>query len=407
MLRDVVIVGASLAGLRAAETLRTRGFDGTITLLGAESHLPYDRPPLSKKVLAGEWEPERIALRKEAEYHDLRFDLRLGVRADALDPIGRTVTTSTGEMLRFDGVIIATGARPRRLPGQPELDGIVELRTMEDCLGLRARLAGGPKRVVVIGAGFIGAEVAATAHQQGHHVTVLEALAAPVVRGLGEAMGGVIAELHRANGVDLRLSCGVDGFEASGSRVAGVRLSDGTVVEADVVVVGVGVTPNVEWLADSGLELRDGIVCDATLAAGPPGVYAAGDVTRWPNALFGEEMRVEHWTNAAEQGAAAADNLLASSAGGEGKPYAPVPFFWSDQFDARLQFLGRGRGDDHIEVVQGSVEERRFVALYERDGLLKGALGLSVPKLLMPYRKLLASGATWDEALAHAQAAGG
>jgi NADPH-dependent 2,4-dienoyl-CoA reductase/sulfur reductase-like enzyme len=401
MLSHVAVVGASLAGLRAVETLRAEGFDGRITLVGAESHLPYDRPPLSKKLLAGELEPERIHLRKEHEYSDLQLDLRLGVRAVALDPVAKRISLDDGGSLPYDGLIIATGAAPRRLADHRELDGLFVLRTLDDSLRLRAAFDASPGRVVVIGAGFIGAEVAATARGAGLDVTVIEALPVPLVRGLGLQMGMACAELHRRHDVDLRLGVGVAAIHGA-TAVESVRLTDGTTVEADVVVVGIGVAPVTEWLSSSGLELRDGVVCDATLAAGPPGVYAAGDLVRWPNELFGEEMRLEHWTNAAEQGAAAARNLLATGAGGEATPYAPVPFFWSDQYDARIQFLGRSSDTDEVKVVHGSVDDGRFVALYGAAGRLHGVLGMSLPRLTMPYRKLLAAAATWEEALAHA-----
>ena len=401
MLSHVVVVGASLAGLRAVETLRTDGFDGRITLVGAEAHLPYDRPPLSKKLLAGELEPERIHLRKEHEYTDLDLDLRLGVRATALDPATRRVTLDDGGSVTYDALLIATGAAPRHLSGPPDLDGLFVLRTLDDSLRLRAAFDARPRRVVVVGAGFIGAEVAATARGAALDVTIIEALPVPLVRGLGLQMGMACAELHRRHDVDLRLGVGVAAIDGTTS-VERVRLTDGSSVEADVVVVGIGVAPVTGWLETSGLELRDGVVCDATLAAGPPGVYAAGDLVRWPNELFGEEMRLEHWTNAAEQGAAAARNMLAVAAGGSPTPYAPVPFFWSDQYDARIQFLGRASDTDDVRVVHGSVEEGRFVALYEAAGRLHGVLGVSLPRLTMPYRKLLAAAATWDEALAHA-----
>ena len=391
----IVVVGASLAGLRAAEALRRGGFTGTLTLVGAEEHLPYDRPPLSKQVLAGEWDRDRLWLRKPDDYDPLGLDLRLGSRATDLDVQGREVLLHGGEVLPYDGVIIATGAAPRRLPDCPQLDGVVELRTLDDSLALRGAFDQRPK-VVVVGAGFIGAEVAATACQRGLDVTVLEALPVPLSRGLGDRMGAACAALHLDHGVDLRCGVGVSGFEGD-TRVTGVRLTDGSVVAADVVVVGVGVTPATAWLESSGLELNDGVVSDE-LCRAAPGVYVAGDVARWTNPLVGESMRVEHWTNAAEQGQAAAENLLAGE--GAGTPFAPVPFFWSDQYDVKIQFVGRARPGDDVEVVDGSLEAHRFVALYGRAGRLVGCLGFSRPRLVMMYRRLLAEGASWDEALA-------
>jgi NADPH-dependent 2,4-dienoyl-CoA reductase/sulfur reductase-like enzyme len=357
---------------------------------------------LSKKVLSGEWEPDRIALRRDGGLDALGLDARLGVRAVGLDVTEQIVRLSDGSAATYDALVIATGSEVRRLPGQPELEGLHVLRTLDDSLALRAALTHGAPRVVVVGAGFIGSEVAATAHGLGCAVTVVEALPVPLVRALGAEMGAACAALHRDHGVDLRLGVGVEGFDGRG-RVEGVRLTDGAVLPADVVVVGVGVAPATGWLDGSGLEVRDGVVCDASLAAGPPGVFAAGDVCRWPNELFGEEMRVEHWSNAAEQGAAAARNLLATAAGGTGTAYAPVPFFWSDQFDARIQFLGRAGGDDDVEVVHGALDSSQFVALYGRAGRFRGVFGLSSPKLVMRYRKLLLAATSWEEALAFAR----
>jgi NADPH-dependent 2,4-dienoyl-CoA reductase/sulfur reductase-like enzyme len=397
----IVVVGASLAGLRACETLRTEGYAGTITLIGAETHMPYDRPPLSKALLKGEWEPDRIQLRKPEELAGLRLDLRLGVTATALDVAGRAVTLTTGEVVAGDGVIIATGSWPRPLPGQPDLDGVTMLRTLDDSLALRRRLAEQP-RVVVIGAGFIGLEVAATAAQSGCRVAVLEGAPAPLMRGLGAEMGVVVARVHDRHGVDVRCGVSVAGIEGDGGRVTGVRLGDGELVGADVVVVGIGVSPATGWLDGSGLAVRDGIVCEATLRAAD-GVFAAGDCARWFNPLFGdggEEMRVEHWTNAAEQGAAAAANLLAELAGEPATPYAPVPFFWSDQFDSRIQFVGRAHGDDEVRVVAGDIAGN-FAAIYGYAGRLRGALGVNMPKVVMPYRKLLLARASWEDALRH------
>jgi NADPH-dependent 2,4-dienoyl-CoA reductase/sulfur reductase-like enzyme len=400
MLRNVVVVGASLAGLRAAETFRSAGFDGCLTLIGAEAHLPYDRPPLSKKVLAGDWEPDRIVLRKPGAFDELGLDLRLGTAADRVDLQNRTVSVG-GDDVPFDALVIATGASCRRLPGQPDLPGVHVLRTLDDALALRADLDAAPAHVVVIGAGFIGAEVAATARQRGLDVVVVEALPVPMVRGLGPELGAVCAELHRDHGVRLHLGVGVAAIEGT-TRVERVRLADGTVLPADVVVVGIGVRPATDWLEGSGLTLRDGVVADATLAAGPPGVYVAGDVARWPNPRYGEEMRIEHWTNAAEQGALAARNALAVAAGDAPTPYAPVPFFWSDQYDARIQFLGRASADDEVRVVVGDLASRRFVACYGREGRLRGVFGMSMPKALMSFRPLLLNDASWDAGLAHA-----
>lgn len=404
-MEHIVVIGGSLAGLRACETLRQEEFVGRITLVSAETETPYDRPPLSKKLLAGEWEPDRIRLRKTEEFESLGLDLRLGVRATALDGDARTVELSDGTTLPYDGLIIATGSAPRRLFTQPALDGVQELRTLHDSLTLRDRIADGSGRVVVVGAGFIGLEVAATARQKGCNVTVLEGAPAPLVRGLGMEMGIAAASVHGRHGVDLRCGVQVQGMEGADGRVHGVRLANGELIPADVVVVGVGVVPAVEWLETSTLALRDGIVCDANLFAGLPGVYAAGDCVRWPNLVFEGhddcEMRVEHWTNAAEQGAAAARNLLAADRGEEQTAYRSVPFFWSDQFDSRIQFVGRAHGGDDIHVFAGTTDGP-FAALYGWEGRLRGVLGVSMPKMVMPFRSLVAAGASWDDALAKA-----
>jgi NADPH-dependent 2,4-dienoyl-CoA reductase/sulfur reductase-like enzyme len=251
--------------------------------------------------------------------------------------------------------------------------------------------------VVVVGAGFIGAEVAATVRQKGLDVTLLEALAVPLERALGPVIGAVCGEVHREQGVDLRLSTGVAGFAGS-DRVEGVVLSDGTTIEADVVVVGVGVAPNTGWLEGSGLNIDNGVVCDESCLAAP-GVVAAGDVARWPNRRFGEVMRVEHWDNAQEQGAHAARRLLHGD-GEHAEAYVPVPWFWSDQYDRKLQLAGRSGPDDEVVIVDGSLEERRFVALYGRAGRLVGVLGFNRPALVMRYRQQIADGMAWADAIA-------
>ena len=402
-LQRIVVVGASLAGLRAAETLRSEGFDGEVIVVGAETHRPYDRPPLSKKLLVGEWEPDRIQLRQPDTFDDLDVAWRLGVAAAGLDIGQRVLRLSDGTEIGWDGCIIATGAACRRLPGQSRHRHVHELRTLDDSMRLRAEIADGERHVVVIGAGFIGLEVAATARRLGNEVTVLEGAAAPLIRGLGAKMGAIVGVAHEAEGVVVRCDVTVDRLDERG-----VLLADGELVESDVVVIGIGVEPATGWLDDSGLELRDGVVCDDLLNACDgtggtvDGVYAAGDVLRWPNALFDEEMRVEHWTNAAEQGAAAAKNLLAAGRGESGDPYAPVPFFWSDQFDHRIQFLGRSSPDDEVVVAAGAVDDGKFLALYRTGDRLHGAFGFNAPRWVMPMRVLLMDGASWDDALARA-----
>ena len=394
----IVVVGASLAGLRGIEALRRDGYDGAITLVGAEPHLPYDRPPLSKQVLAGSLEPDQIALRREP-IEDLALDLRLGRRAISLDAKAREIALDDGERVAWDGLLIASGATPRRLPGTPTLEGIHVLRTLDDALAIRRALEKGP-RVLVVGAGFIGAEVAATCRAQGHPVTVVEPLAAPMLRALGPEISAVTAELHRDHGVDLRCGVGVEALEGAG-RVERARLADGSVIEADLVVIGIGVTPEVSWLEGSGLELRDGVVCDATCATSLPGVTAAGDVARWPHPLFGEELRIEHWTHAIEMGEAAARRLLATPA--TATPFAPVPYVWTDQYDRKLQMAGHIRPDDLMEIIQGSLEERRFVAIFGREGRLTGALAMNRPAAVIRLKQRIARGDAFADVVAGAQ----
>ncbi|MCY4104216.1 MAG: FAD-dependent oxidoreductase [bacterium] len=393
-MKSVTVVGASLAGMRAAEALRREGFDGEITLVGDETGAPYDRPPLSKQVLAGEWAPERVALYDAGALGDLRLTWRLGARAVDFEAASRTVTLAGGERLAADGVVIATGARPRTLGGAENLAGVYTLRTLADSLAVRSEFDAAPGRVVVVGAGFIGAEVAATARGRGLDVTMVETAGTPLERVLGAGMGRVCADVHADHGVDLRTGVGVASITGAG-RVEQVVLSDGARLDADVVVVGVGVTPNTEWLAGSGLAIDDGVVCDETCLAAP-GVVAAGDVARWPNRLFGQSMRVEHWDNAVEQGAAAARRLLAGDAAA---PFAPVPWFWSDQYDRKIQLAGRSGPDDEVVVVAGSPDERRFAAVYGRAGRIVAVLGFNRPRHVMQYRRLIARGATWEEAL--------
>ncbi len=400
----VVVVGASLAGLRAAEEIRHQGHAGPVVIVGDEHHPPYDRPPLSKQLLAGTWDVDRVHHHTPDNLDALGFELRLGRRAISLDTDARTVHVEDGGSIHYDGLIVATGASPRPLPGTEDMPTVRTLRSLDDCLGIRTDLeaAGEGARVVVIGAGFIGSEVAATCHGLGASVTVVEALPTPLSRVLGEQMGAACAGLHQAHGVTLRTGVGVDRLTSSpgsGTPVV-VHLADGTSLDADVVVVGIGVTPSVEWLDGAGLALDNGVVCSESLFAADR-VVAAGDVARWDHPTLGEQLRVEHWTNAAEGGAAAARNLLAGSAAAV--PYDPIPFFWSDQYQTKIQVIGLPGPDDEAVVVEGSVEEGKLVALYRRGDRLRAVLAFSRPRHLMTYRPLLAAGASFDEAMARSR----
>ena len=397
-MKRVAIVGASLAGWHAAKALRREGFDGTLTLIGAEPHRPYDRPPLSKEYLAGSADEDKLSLAGALD-DDLDVTWRLGQPATGLDLAGRVVHLADGTNEAFDGLVIATGGTPRMV-AEPSrgMAGVHVLRTLDEARALRAELDAVPGRVVVVGAGFIGAEVAATCRGRGLPVTILEALPVPLARALGPEIGAACADVQRDHDVDLRLGAGVDRLEG-GARVERVVLSDGSVIDADVVVVGVGVRPATEWLEGSGLTLDDGIVCDATCLAAP-GVVAAGDVARWPNAAFGGEvMRVEHWDNAIEMGGYAARRLLGGDAWRADEPFAPIPWFWSDQYDRKLQLAGRAHPDDEVVVIDGSVAERRFAAAYGRAGRLVAVFGMNRPRQVMQFRSLIGQEGSWDEVL--------
>lgn len=388
-----MVVGASAAGLAAVETLRRAGFDGTLTLVGDEPHAPYDRPPLSKQILSGEWTTGRLPLRPQADLDALGLDLRPGTAATGLDLTDRTVRLSDGSHLPYDGLIVATGVRPRRLPGDR---GAHVLRTLDDALALRERLQPG-RRLVVVGAGFLGAETAAVARGLGARVTLLEPAPVPLAHAVGTEVGRLFGRTHLDHGVDLRT-----GVTVTGVIDGGVRLAGGEVVGADEVLVAVGSLPNTAWLAGSGLPLGDGVLCDAYCEAAP-GVYAAGDVARWDNRLFGTSMRIEHRTHAAEQGMAAARNLLAAPEAR--RPFAPVPYFWSDQYGTRVQAYGFLRGHDEVAVVEGDLAERRFVAAYRRGDRLTGALAMGMPpRAVRAWRQAIAGRAAWREVVGSAAA---
>lgn len=401
-MRTVAVVGASLAGLSAARALREQSYAGRIVVIGAESHRPYDRPPLSKGFLTGTCTEAELAL-TTADDDALDLDWRLGSPAVALDRRTRTLLLAGGDEVRADGVVIATGARARLLPGMTGADaasvptgtrpmtGVHVLRTLDNALALRAALTGA-QRLVVIGAGFIGAEVAASAQSLGLDVTVVEALPTPLAGPLGAEMGAVCAGLHADHGVRLLTGVGVAGLIGSG-QVESVELADGTRLPADVVVVGVGAQPNVEWLSGSGVEVLGGVVTDATYATNVPGIVAVGDCAAAYNVYADGVLRIEHWTCALEQPAVAVATLL----GGDNDavprlaavPRLNVPYFWSDQYGTRLQFAGHRREGDAVRVVEGDPDDRSFLAVYERAGRPVAVLGMNQPKQFTRWRRQL------------------
>ncbi|GAA0230705.1 NAD(P)/FAD-dependent oxidoreductase [Cryptosporangium japonicum] len=378
----VVIVGASLAGWSLARSLRSRGFGGSIELIGEEPHRPYDRPPLSKAYLAGDLDLDGISLLVADE--DVPVDWRLGVPAVGLD--GTSVALADGSTVTGDAVVIATGTTPRSLPSAAGLRGVHTLRTCADADALRAAFRPGA-RVVVIGAGFIGAEVASTASKLGASVTVLDAAATPMEHAFGPEMAAVVTALHGLNGVSLLAGVSVAGFTSADGAVTGVSLADGRELPADVVVVGIGVTPAVSWLDGSGVTLDNGVVVDAAGRTSVPGVWACGDVARYPSVRAGGPIRVEHWTHAREHAAAVASGLL-----GEPVEYDPVPYVWSEQYGVMVQFAGFVRPGDEVEVVDGDPAEYRFVAAYRRAGKLVAVLGARIPRTFVRLRRELVAG---------------
>ena len=396
---SVLVVGAGLAGVRTAERLREGGYLGAITVVGEETEPPYDRPPLSKQVLRGE--REVVRLRDPDTYAEVGVDLRLGVRATSLDLDGHAVELDDGAHIGYQTLVVATGARPRLLPGA-FLDGMHVLRTAEDCRRLSASAAQA-RSAVVVGGGFIGCEVAASLRLLGLDVTVVELASAPLVGVLGEQLSAEVVRLHEANGVTMRCGVGVDAVEGDasrvGGRVTGVRLLDGSVLAADLVVVGLGVTPAVEWLAGSGLEIDNGVRCDAHGRTSAADVYAVGDVASWHDPRTGRSHRYEHWTSATDQAAVVAQAILT----GGTDALLPVPYFWSDQFKVKIQSLGLpSAAADEIVVLE--LSETKRLGLYGTAGVLTGAVGLSAPSAVMKMRPLLSEPTPLATAIAAATA---
>jgi NADPH-dependent 2,4-dienoyl-CoA reductase/sulfur reductase-like enzyme len=383
-MRTVTVVGASLSGLYAARELRAQGFDGRLVIVGDEPHRPYDRPPLSKDFLTGRAGEDHLLLADDEETAELDAEWLLGSRARGLDARGRTVLLEDGRTVSTDGVVIATGASARRLPGD-SLAGVHTLRTLDDARALRDELASGSHQVVVIGGGFIGAETASSCAALGHTVTVVEAAPLPLVPQLGAEMAAVCAALHRRGGVDLVTGIGVAGLRGT-VRVTGVELSDGRTLAADIVIVGIGAIPNTGWLAGSTLALHDGVLCDDGCVTALPQVAAVGDVARVGG------VRAEHWTSATEQPRVAVTNLLA---GRTIETARSLPYFWSDQYGARIQFAGRRQDGDAVRVTEGDLadgapSDSGFLARYERDGRVTAVLSVNRPRPFMRARRELA-----------------
>ena len=396
MTATIVIIGAGLAGLRTAEELRRTGYEGELVLVGDESRLPYDRPPLSKQFVRGE--TDDTTLRPAEFFDDKGIALRLGTEAIGLDTAARTVALADGGVLAYDQVIIATGLRPRRLPGLPDLAGVHVLRGHADATALRADIADA-RRALVVGAGFIGCEVAASLRAEGLEVTLVEPQPTPLASVLGERVGELVARLHRAEGVDLRCGIGLDTLLSDDAgRVRGARLSDGAEVAADLVVIGGGSRPVTEWLDGSGVALAEparggGVLADEVGRTSAEGVWAVGDVAAWRHDT-GETKRVEHWTNAGEQAKLLACALL----GAEPPTAARVPYFWSDQYEVKIQALGVPSVEDTVDLI--SDDGRRFLVYYSRDGKLTAVVGAGMMSAVMKMRNRIATGASIAELLA-------
>ena len=378
--KGVVIVGGGLAAARTAEQLRRSEYTGRITIVSDEVHLPYDRPPLSKEVLRKE--VDDVALKPREWYDEKDITLRLGSAATGLDTAGQTVTLDDGTVLGYDELVIATGLVPRRIPAFPDLEGIRVLRSFDESMALRSH-ASAARHAVVVGAGFIGCEVAASLRSLGVDVVLVEPQPTPLASVLGEQIGELVARLHRDEGVDVRLGVGVAEVRGQG-HVDTVVLTDGTELTADLVVVGIGSRPATEWLEGSGIEVDNGVICDEAGRTSAPNVWALGDVASWRDAT-GHQARVEHWSNVADQARVVVPALL----GQDVPTNVVVPYFWSDQYDVKIQCLGEPEANDVVHLVED--DGRKFLAYYERDGVLVGVVGGGLPGKVMKVRAKIAA----------------
>lgn len=389
----IVVVGASVAGVSACQALRQAGYEEEVVLLDGEAAAPYDRPPLSKEILTGRMGREDILLRLPEEKP---VDFRPGTLAQELDLGRKLITTDGGGAIAFDGLILATGSSARSLPGLSTKQGVSRLRTLEEAMQIRSQLESASE-VVVVGAGFIGLEVASSAASLGCRVTVVEAAPAPMMRVLPSRVGELFVALHHQHGVDVRCDAHLTEVIEDHGRAVGIRLGDGSTLSADHIVLGLGATPNTDWLCGSGVTVTDGVVCDPLLSAADC-VYACGDVARWPHPIYGS-IRVEHWTTAAQHGRIAANNLLAELEGNAAARTVAtdIPYFWSDQHGMKLQLAGWATGADAFHTTV--TDNRRFAILFEREGRLAAALTGSWPRLLGRLRQAIAAEVPIEEAL--------
>lgn len=387
-----MIIGGGLAATRTAEQVRKGGYSAPVTVVGDEQHLPYDRPPLSKEVLHDAGKDLHDVLLKPAEFYaDNDIALKLGSPAESVDTVARTVTLADGVVLDYDELVIATGLAPKRIPSFPDLAGIHVLRSYDEALSLREHAASA-RRAVVIGAGFIGCEVAASLRKLGVDVVLVEPQPAPLATVLGGQIGELVARLHRSEGVDVRTGVGVAEVRGTGGQVDSVFLSDGTQIDADLVVVGIGSRPATDWLVGSGVVLDNGVLCDEVGRTSEPHVWALGDVASWRDAA-GHQVRVEHWSNVADQ----ARMLVAAMLGQDAPSLVVVPYFWSDQYDVKIQCLGEPEAGDVVHVVED--DGRKFLAYYERDGVLAGVVGGGMPGKVMKARAKIAARAPIGDVL--------
>lgn len=391
----VVIVGGSVAGLSVAEALRREGHEGPVAVIGQEPMRAYDRPPLSKGVLRDIAPFDAVALRGAGHLRELGVEERYGVAAGGVDLRLRTVHLTNGHSVPFDRLVVASGVHARRIPGTSGTSGVHVVRTFDDAVRLRAELDDA-RRVVVIGGGLVGTEVASVATDLGKRVVLATTSAHLLDRALGRVLGEQFTQMYRARGVRVRTgnSGRATAIVSRSNRVSGVRFSDGFIEGGDVVVMAIGSAPAIEWLSDSGLDVSDGLVCRADCSAAE-GVYGAGDVASWPNERFGLRMRVEHRTNAVEQGQHVAAQITAGSA----EPFTPVPYFWTDQLEMRVQAHGYLPGHDEAKVLEGSVAERRLVALYRRGDVVTGVVSIGAARTARLWRTSIEEGVLWSDAI--------